>query len=215
MSRQRIIAVLAIVASILVVLVLARGRDESHLQSEDARAVDAIDLTKVESTNPGQAEEKDSVPVQRTVISSTFENPIFSDVDGSQLDHQVVGDFVSKRSIGAYRIVTVNSDVLRSRIREAGSGDSFSIQLLDSNPVKLLAKGSNESSSGWSSGIGSWIGVVEGDEFSRASLMVAPDGTVNGVVRTVEAGRVKIESIKGTPHHLIWQLAPDFSKKLD
>lgn len=151
----------------------------------------------------------------RSMVIESSPAPLFSDAPDSELDHHALEDFIRARPISAYRIVRVDSDALRTRIRESATTQSFEVQLLESAPFTLVAKGAKEYASEWQSGHGSWIGVVDGDEFSRASFVVGADGSVNGVIRTLKSGRIKIEPIKGTPHHIIWQWDPNYERAID
>ena len=38
---------------------------------------------------------------------------------------------------------------------------------------------------------------------------------MNGVIRTLKFGRIKIEPIKGTPHHIIWQWDPNYERAIE
>jgi len=139
---------------------------------------------------------------------------IFVDANELQLNHQVIDSFTSRRPMSKYRVVTVDSDLLRTLIRES-TDEGFEIRLFDDGFIKLVTRGARESSSGWDTGIGTWVGGVADDEMSSASFIVGPDGSVNGVVHTAELGRIKIEPIKGTSHHLIWRFDSSVSTNID
>ncbi len=212
-----------LVPSLVLAILVAAGigyyatRDTQESRHDSNVPLGDTDLSSSDEQSTGINSEQDkstSLP-DRTLYLEDSVAPLFFDVPESELDHQVLAGFLAARPIGAYRIVRVDSDALRTRIRESADSPEFEIRLLDAEPMPLIAEGSVEHSAGWQSGIGSWIGSVAGDETSRASFVVAPDGTVNGVVRTLKTGRIKIEPIKGTPHHIVWQWDPSFERDLD
>ncbi len=151
----------------------------------------------------------------RLFVEFEGSDQLFADMSDSQLSRPEVQAFLAERHILAYRIVSANSDQLRSNIRDFPAVMSFDIRLLDSEPITLVTSAATEHNEGWQSGYATWIGGVDGDEASSATLFVAPDGSVNGQVRTIANGRVKIENIPGTAAHLIWQRAPGFGKTPD
>lgn len=151
----------------------------------------------------------------RSLAAESNTSVLFEDVPEIQLDHANLEPFLEKRRIAAYRIVSVNSDVLRSIIRQSGEQPAFQVALLDGPPLTLISIGAIEHSAGWQTGIGTWSGRVEGDETSRASFVIGADGSVNGVVRSRSSGRVKIEPVKNTPHHAIWRFGGDVNRKID
>jgi len=151
----------------------------------------------------------------RLLVENEGSDQLFADMSDSQLSLPEVEAFLAKRHIHAYRIVSANSEQLRSTIREYPAVVSFDIQLLGSELVTLVASAATEHNEGWQSGYATWIGGVDGDEASSATLFVAPDGSVNGQVRTINDGRVKIENIPGTSAHLIWQRTPGYGKAPD
>ena len=118
-------------------------------------------------------------------------------------------------AIGRYRIVRINSDTIRARIRQVENDPSFDIQLFDDEPITLTARTAVEYHEGLYTGIARWSGFREGDARSIASFQVAPDGTVRGNVHTLETGRIAITPIENTQHHMIWQWAENFSRKMD
>lgn len=172
------------------------------------------------SDRTSAAPQTNSVPVERPtpdrlIVSGNESQSIFADVLDEQIDHASIENFLAARPIGAYRIVTVNSDGLRDLIRQSSGESSFTVRLINEEPITLVPKDAKEHSSGWKSGLGTWRGKVAGDEMSRASFVISPDGTVDGVVRTVESGRIKIEPIDGTNLHIVWQLSADFKREMD
>ena len=96
---------------------------------------------------------------ERTTVRVGEPTPIFTDVPDAQIDHAAMEDFISKRPIGAYRIVTVNSDALRSVIRQSEVQPTFDLVLLDAIPITLVAKEATEYSSGWQTGQATWLGA--------------------------------------------------------
>jgi hypothetical protein len=139
---------------------------------------------------------------------------LFTDAKELELDHEVIANFTSTKPMTEFRIVTVDTDSFRTFIREPTTG-VIEIKLLDDDYVKLVTQGARESHSGWSTGFGMWIGKIEGVEESSASFQVNPDGSMDGRVLSARLGRIKIEPIKGTPHHLIWRFDPSITVNID
>lgn len=167
-----------------------------------------------DSSHELQRNSTDTTMPERTMVELSGSASIFTDVPNSQIDHGSIEGFLAKRHIGAYRIVSVNSDALREQIRRENDDQDFEIPLFESPPLSFVASASEEHSSGWQTGLASWLGQVKGDEESGVSFLIAPDGTINGVIRSKATGRVKIEPVKGTLHHVIWSLAPGLERKI-
>lgn len=205
------------VAALLILVAAATGlyknREDRKAAPEPVASIKDADVRESNETVTTLSEL--GTKPERILLTDIFSAPIFSDVPESELDHQTLEGFLGARPIGAYRIVRIDSDGLRTKIRQSNDVPEFNIQLLDSEPMQLRVKVAQEHSAGWQSGLGSWRGTVVGDETSRASFVVAPDATVNGVVRTLRTGRIKIEPIKGTPHHIVWQWDPSYERNLD
>ena len=163
-------------------------------------------LPDIDAKTPAGGELSDLPPRLFVEIEDT--DQLFADMTDSQFSQPEVQAFLADRLILEYRIVSVNSDQLRSNIREFPAVTSFDVRLLDSEPITLVTSAATEHSEGWQSGYATWVGGVDGDEASSATLFVAPDGSVNGQVRTIKHGRVKIENIPGTSAHLIWKRVP-------
>ena len=155
------------------------------------------------------------VAIERQLIDTTpSSDRVFNDVPESSLDHAAIEDFLLKRPLAAYRIVSVNGDLLRERVRNIDAGQSFELVLLGSEPHAFVSVGAKEHSDGWQAGFSTWVGRIESDETSRISFVVSPDGSINGVLQSAEYGRIKIEPVEGTPHHIIWQAGP-FKRRID
>lgn len=144
-------------------------------------------------------------PRERSVLVPDDSDVIFEDVPESEIDHLLLEEYLKIRPSEVFRVVKVDADLLRTRIRESADRPLMTIQLFGKEPVILTSSYAAEHSEGWKSGIGMWRGSVVGDELSRASFVVGADGSVNGEVMSVESGRVKIEVLKGTAHHIIWK----------
>lgn len=213
MKRALLIGTLLIVVAIIIMF----GHDYGNTDLDDESAGDNAVQPEQSRALPEFDEVPSAAPAtpDRTFLSTQAKAAIFADVSDSELDHEGLEEFISARPIGAYRIVHVDGDALRTLIRDSGQTGSFEVQLLDGDPMSLVSEYAEEHSSGWQSGFASWIGQVEGDETSRASFNVRPDGMVDGVVRTLATGRIKIEPIQDTQIHIIWQWAPDFKRNLD
>lgn len=173
------------------------------------------------ATGPTTQAEPDAKPKRSFLTDDsstsllTNVTPLLTDVPESQLDHQILESFLRVRPIGAYRIVRIDSDSLRTIIRQSADVPGFDIQLLDSDPTKLITHSAIEHSSGWQTGLANWSGIADGGKAGRSSFVIAPDATVSGVFYTLQHGRIKIEPIPGTPHHIVWQWDPGYTKKID
>ena len=154
---------------------------------------------------------------QPRILLPAPHDALFVDIPDNELDHAAIDALIASAegAIGRYRIVRINSDTIRARIRQVENDPSFDIQLIYDEPITLTATKAVEYHEGLYTGIARWSGYREGDVNSSASFQVAPDGTVRGDVQTLETGRIAITPIKNTPHHMIWQWAENYSKEMD
>ena len=143
------------------------------------------------------------------------EDAILVDAPDDQVEHADLESFIQQRPLDAYRIVTVDSDALRTVIRDVGQHPGFQLRLLSPSPVTLIAKSAEEHSDGWQSGLATWMGTVAGDDSSSATFVVSPDGSVNGKINSRESGRIAIEPIPNTPYHIVWRLQQGFEQIID
>jgi len=157
----------------------------------------------------------DVVTPALVTIATNNASPILVDVDQSLVDSNILNEYLSKRSIQQYRVVTVDAEALRQEIRDVDQDGVVEIALFDENPVRLVAADAKEYHSGWQSGFGTWTGKVDGDEFSTVLFSVSPDGTVNGTIRSPTSGRIKLESIGPSKYHLLWKKDPNVVIKLN
>lgn len=166
------------------------------------------------SSDPESGSLKNPVDtVSRTVLDEGGQ--VFLDADAAKIIWPVVREYLSARPIDKYRIVTVDADQIRTHIRAQGSESDFEVSLLDDAKTSLQRSASDEGNDGWQAGIGAWLGHIDSDRESFVQFVLAPDGTINGVLRSSTIGRVEIEPIRGTPHHLMWSMAPDFERQID
>ena len=140
-----------------------------------------------------------------TLVTLNSANDILTDVEATEVDEQLLNQFLSKRPMEKFRLVVVDADLLREKIRDAAQAGALEIALFDDDPVRLIADSSEEHHAGWQSGFGTWRGKIEDDEFSTAMFIVSPDGTVDSTIRSPTAGRFKLESIGATSIHLLWK----------
>ena len=189
--------------------------DSSSDSSPSAATADG-ELLDSEEGNSAVPANSTSYTVKRSLVASYGENTsILTDVADRDIDHKAIEGFLSARPIGAYRIVSINSDLLRAKTRQAGGDGAFEIVLFAPEPLPLVPIEAEDHQTGWRTGLASWRGQIDGLEGSKASFVISPDGTVNGVIRSPELGRVKIEPIEGSIHHIIWLANSDIRRKID
>lgn len=149
------------------------------------------------------------------VVAAEDAARFLADVPEDQIERADLEAFIAKRPLDAYRIVRVDSDVLRALIRKADLQSDFELRLLATSTITLVATHAEEHSTGWQNGFGTWSGRVAGDDYSYAMFAVSPDGSVHGTVRSREAGRIRIEPIPYTPWHIVWRLQKGFRQRID
>lgn len=204
LKKSAIVTTLIGSAALGVAAWIATGRFESSSDSYPQRGAQPPPVTDAVAPRSSQ-----QVVAERQMIFTTSSpDRVFTDVPDASLDHAVIEDFLLRRPLAAYRIVSVNSDLLRERVRNIDTDQTIELALLGSEPQAFVSVGAKEHSEGWQTGFSTWVGQIESDETSRISFVVSPDGSVNGVLQSAESGRIKIEPIKGTPHHIIWQAGP-------
>jgi len=222
MTRTRtILLVLAAGIAITVVTLVQRrthntdasiGHESGHVKADD---VDRKAVQRSNNQHSGSGVAPDVVIPGLVTIATNNASPILVDVDQSLVDSNILNEYLSKRSIQQYRVVTVDAEALRQEIRDVNQDGVVEIALFDEDPVRLIATDAKEYHSGWQSGFGTWTGKVDGDEFSTVLINVSPDGSVNGTIRSPTSGRIKLESIGPSKYHLLWKKDPNVVIKLD
>ena len=140
------------------------------------------------------------------------DDDIIIPVDDDMMDPAVIDAFLSDRPISRYRIVKVNSDLLRNRIRGNDQIDRFHVRLfsdvdLEVQPVGLDVK---EYTEGYASGFGTWSGKVVGEERSSILIIARPDGGVRGIFKT-PGGLFHIFPSDYGDYHFVLEVDPEFS----
>ena len=154
----------------------------------------------------------DDTPNQFELRDDDFVLP----VDDDMMDPAVIDAFLSERPISRYRIVKVNSDLLRSRIRRANQVDRFHVRLftdvdLEVQPVGLDVTGHTE---GYASGFDTWSGKIVGEERSSILIIARPDGGVRGIFKT-PSGLFHIFPSDYGDYHFVLEVDPEFTVKND
>lgn len=152
--------------------------------------------------------------------AETPESAVVKFLPDDVLPQRVLSDLLVARHVGDYRVVEVDTDALRQLIRDASASPtetdppSISLPLVDQSPISIELNDANESHQGWQTGIASFHGQVAGDEMSTVICMIAPDGSMNLVIRTA-GRRYKLEKSPLLPYHIYWVRGEGFSRKID
>lgn len=210
MQRARILIFVALAIAATLAYVALRGADSRPWFATTTKPAGDNSSSKEHLSRSNMLQVQD-----RSVFPNDSQTQLFSDVPDSQIDYKALEGFFNARHIGAYRIVNVNTDLFRGIIRQADGPANLSLKLLSSDPVKLTVKAAEEYSSGWKAGLANWRGHIADDPTSQAYFVCAADGSLNGVVTSLELGRIKIEPINGTPYHIIWKASGDSETKID
>ncbi len=136
------------------------------------------------------------------------------------IPQHVLWDFIDARHIGEYRVVQIDTDALRTMIRDArdtapsSAKPTISLPLVDETMVSIELNAADEHHDGWQSGIGTFIGRVVADEYSSVQCVLGPDGSVHLTIRT-SGERHAIRKTSLLPYHVYWTLGQGFNKKID
>lgn len=150
-----------------------------------------------------------------SISPNSVDPEIFWDVAPEEIDRPSLEEFLLSRHIEWYRIVNVNTDVLRAYIRNHDQTPEFQITLIGDHAETVVVRKAEEHYEGWRAGHASWQGQLADDPASNVSFFVQPDGSLNGVINSGRTGRIKIESIAGTPHHILWNMQPNVEVEID
>jgi len=152
--------------------------------------------------------------------AETPASKVISFLPDDVLPQSVLTEFLGARHVGDYRVVEVNVDALRQILRDASTSSAAAdppkifLPLIDQSVVSIELSSGGESHDGWQAGIASFYGKVAGDEVSTAQCVIAPDGSMNLVIRTA-GKRYKLEKSPLLPYHIYWVLGEGFSRKID
>ena len=206
-----IIAVVA--AGVVVFLIRQMGQPEHDDGPGGSVSITQLPNDESEPARGGvqsPVETKGDAGSRQIIQEDTVAVLVLADVPEAEIDRMAVSRFVSRLPIGDYRIVSIDGDALRAIIRNANAEPAFDVQLLDPEPVTLIAREAQEYYSGWQSGHAGWGGAIQGQELSSATFVIDPNCVVDGSINSPRTGTVKFERIPDTSHYLIWALAPDF-----
>lgn len=139
-------------------------------------------------------------------------DPVFIDADLQEnLTQQQLQELAELPAV-AVRLVSVNENELRERIRSAGVDGVLELYLIESEPLQITLSQSAEHHDGWQSGMASLVGRLVGPEASRVQLTVGIDGTVHGHF-SYDNTYIRIGEYSQKGHHLIWSRDPSFRRK--
>ena len=150
--------------------------------------------------------------LQRLRIPAESSNAVFIDIEDRFLDHERIETFLAGRPVAAYRIVGVDSGLLRSYIQDnAKDNRAFGLLLLSTAPIEFGARKSGwlDLGVGWGSietdwNIDIWNGEIPGAKGNHGSLIVEPDDSVTAVLRLSDS-QILIEPLGRKGHHVIWR----------
>ena len=134
------------------------------------------------------------------------------------LPEAVLTELLSAKRVADYRVVTVDVDALRQLLRDAPPSESdwleISLPLFNQSLISIEIRAGGESHEGWQSGFASFVGKIAGNELSTVQCVIAPDGSVNLVIRGA-GKRYKLEETALLPYHIYWQQGEGSSRKID
>ena len=225
MAKHSTIVVLAIGGAIVVFALLLTVSEVyspgSDLDTTETVAENDTQNTPVEAqVDPVpapviNADERDAILTETEPREKPMASGVFSDVPEEDIEQSLLDDFLSSRPVDKHRVVTVNTDSIREFIRMEGQDASFSIQLFDDEIVTITATGVQEHSSGWQTGMATWLGRVQEYDDSQVQFLITPDGAIDGTITTPRHGRISIDVVKGTPHHVMWTWTEGYSRPID
>lgn len=146
-------------------------------------------------------------------VSGYLEPGIFSEVDEAILEKSILKEFLDNHAVERYRVVEVNSDILRSKIRDEFDNEIV-LNLFEDFEIVSVPLQRIENTSGPRVGLASWIGRVKGDDLSAVYLTIDIDGTVRGVIRG-PFGIYKIDPSGQPNSQIIWQKDPSVRAPVD
>lgn len=167
------------------------------------------------ATAIGRDDDSSSAGNSTGTAANSLETEIFWDVPADEIDHASLEQYLLDRPIEWYRIIDVNTDLLRTYIRTQDQTPGLQINLVGDHPTTVVVRRAEEHHEGWRAGNASWQGRLADDPASNVSLFVQPDGSLTGVVNSGRTGRIKIESIPGTAHHILWKMLPNVEVEID
>ena len=146
-------------------------------------------------------------------VSGYLEPEIFSEVDEAILEKGILKEFLDNHAVERYRVVEVNSDILRSKIRDEFDNEIV-LKLFEDFEIVSVPLRRTENTSGPRAGLSSWMGRVKDDNLSVVYLTIGFDGTVTGVIRG-PFGIYKIDPSGQPNSQIIWQKDPSVRAPVD
>lgn len=205
---QKRIPVLIILVGLSVgLLVMLKDRGNDQQLTEDG-SIQSTDLVKIEVeqdvSHPELSDSAQSTQLRDNNLEKKS-SALIHEVDASLLDSSILEQFLSKRLVASYRVVTVDTDSLREFLRGDTSVSSPQIDLVDGYSVSVKTIEAQEHSSGWQNGMATWVGKVIGDDAGGVTVVVTPNGGLDGTV-TSSKGRFRIEESGQSPYHVVWRM---------
>lgn len=151
--------------------------------------------------------------VEKNAASVHLEPEIFSDVDETILDKSILREFLEKRPVLRYRVVKINSDILKSKILDEFDNEIV-FKLFEDTEIVTFPQRKIEKTTGLGAGLLGWIGQVRGYEHSSVTFTIGFDGTVYGSLRG-SFGVYQIEPSGQPNSQIIWQRDPSFRPPVD
>lgn len=168
---------------------------------------------QAEATMPLSENHSDVSKEIENSVSGYIEPEIFLEVDEAILEKGILKEFLDNHAVERYRVVEVNSDILRSKIRDEFDNEIV-LKLFEDFEIVSVPFQKTERTSGPTAGISSWIGRVKGDDLSTVILTIGFDGTVRGVIRG-PFGIYKIDPSGQPNSQIIWQKDPSVRAPVD
>jgi len=222
MNNKSFIVVILVVTAIILGFVVTRSDEESI--APDASNQEPPSPAKEGPPETSAPETVTAFPVERTNVPDDLSG-LLSDVPDSELNHVALGAFFERAPVAAFRVVNINSDLLRTYIRQPDQYPSLTMHLFNDEPVTFVMEPdrSREHYSGQLSGHAVWTSkIIRTDPtLPNATFFLSPDGTINGhaLIRNSDGGinqRIKVQLLEGTDSHILWSYPADYAfKKID
>jgi hypothetical protein len=151
-------------------------------------------------------------------LTNAVENPdhepeLFHDVDEAMLDKAILQKFLQERPVHRYRVVTIDSDSIRSIIRDEYN-DLLPLNLFDDTKLVSYASSKEDWLTGVRTCISRWSGGIIGEEYGSVVLVIDANGMIEGTIRTSD-GYYRITRAGRSPYQFIWQIVPGYTETID
>ncbi len=137
-------------------------------------------------------------------------------VETGRIDHAELARFEDSTPELRYRVVTLNSDYLLTRIRDAERNPDapLELHLFPDTVLSAVVSYSHERTSGPRIGRAAWSGKLVEGEGSIIHLFVNPAGNIHGTIST-PVGHFEISPSEFPPYHFIWQRDTSSERPID